>query len=132
MPVWALRMSPSVLRRFGCGTVSTSPNGGVAFQAIADANPGPDGMPSGNSGEPSYQASADYVAGVMRQAGYDVTIQTYKFYYFAFVGLPRSARSRRPRIPSRSCSPAPDLELTSSDRCDSYPSHEQVGQPEAH
>ncbi len=30
-----------------------------AFQAIADANPGPDGMPSRNSGEPGYKASAD-------------------------------------------------------------------------
>ncbi len=59
-----------------------------AFQAIADANPGPDGMPSRNSGEPGYKASADYVAGVMKQAGYDVTIQTYKFYYFAFAGRP--------------------------------------------
>src|SRR4051812_23056114 len=32
------------------------------FQAIADANPGPDGHPSRNSGEPGYKASADYVA----------------------------------------------------------------------
>src|SRR5690348_10909430 len=39
-----------------------------AFQAIADANPGPDGHPSRNSGEPGYKASADYVARVMRQA----------------------------------------------------------------
>jgi Peptidase family M28/PA domain len=59
-----------------------------AFQAIADAHPGPDGHPSRNSGEPGYKASADYVARVMRQAGYDVTIQTYKFFYFAFTGLP--------------------------------------------
>ena len=33
----------------------------------------------GNSGEPGYKASADYVAGVMRAAGYDVTLQEYKF-----------------------------------------------------
>ncbi len=59
-----------------------------AFQAIADANPGPDGHPSRNSGEPGYKASADYVAQVMQQAGYDVTIQTYKFFYFAFAGTP--------------------------------------------
>jgi hypothetical protein len=59
-----------------------------AFQAIADANPGPDGHPSRNSGEPGYKASADYVARVMRQAGYDVTIQKYKFFYFAFTALP--------------------------------------------
>lgn len=59
-----------------------------AFQAIADANPGPDGHPSRNSGEPGYKASADYVAKLMRQAGYHVTIQTYKFFYFAFSGVP--------------------------------------------
>jgi hypothetical protein len=59
-----------------------------AFQAIADANPGPDGHPSRNSGEPGYKASADYVARLMTQAGYDVTIQTYKFDYFAYTALP--------------------------------------------
>jgi peptidase M28-like protein/PA domain-containing protein len=59
-----------------------------AFQAIADANPGPDGMPSRNSGEPGYRASVDYVARLMREAGYDVTIQTYKFFYFAFTAIP--------------------------------------------
>jgi len=59
-----------------------------AFQAIADANPGPDGMPSRNSGEPGYKASVDYVAGLMTQAGYNVTIQKYKFFYFAYTGVP--------------------------------------------
>jgi Zn-dependent M28 family amino/carboxypeptidase len=55
-----------------------------AFQRIADANPGPDGHASRNSGEPGYKASVDYVAGKMREAGYNVTIQTYKFDYSAF------------------------------------------------
>src|SRR5215472_13506350 len=59
-----------------------------AFQAIADANPGPDGHASRNSGEPGYKASADYVARVMTAAGYDVHIQTYKFNYFAYTGTP--------------------------------------------
>src|SRR5215472_4232797 len=58
-----------------------------AFQAIADANP-VDGHASRNSGEPGYKASADYVARLMTEAGYDVTIQTYKFFYFAFTGIP--------------------------------------------
>ena len=31
----------------------------VKFQQIADANPGADGHPSRNSGEPGYKASAD-------------------------------------------------------------------------
>jgi Peptidase family M28/PA domain len=60
----------------------------VKFQQIADDNPGPDGHPSRNSGEPGYKASADYVAGVMKAAGYDVTLQEYKFHYFSFVGTP--------------------------------------------
>ncbi len=50
-----------------------------AFQAIADANPGLDGHPSRNSGEPGYWASVQYVARKMEDAGYDVTIQPYKF-----------------------------------------------------
>jgi hypothetical protein len=60
----------------------------VKFQQIADANPGADGHPSRNSGEPGYKASADYVASVMKAAGYDVTLQEYKFDYFSFVGTP--------------------------------------------
>jgi len=60
----------------------------VAFENIAKANPGPDGHPSRNSGEPGYKASADYVAQKMTEAGYDVTIQTYHFLYFAFTGFP--------------------------------------------
>jgi Peptidase family M28/PA domain len=59
-----------------------------AFQAIADANPGPDGHPSRNSGEPGYKASVDYVAQKMRDAGYDVTIQPYKFTYYAYKSPP--------------------------------------------
>ena len=59
-----------------------------AFQDIADANPGPDGMPSRNSGEPGYKASADYVAQAMKDAGYDVTLQKYQFDYYAYTGIP--------------------------------------------
>ena len=59
------------------------------FQAIADANPSPaDGMPSRNSGEPGYKASADYVAKLMTDAGYNVTIQKYKFTYYAYTAKP--------------------------------------------
>src|SRR3954454_7703043 len=59
-----------------------------AFQAIADANPGADGHPSRNSGEPGYRASVEYVASWMRAAGYDVPIQPYTFLYFSFLGTP--------------------------------------------
>jgi Peptidase family M28/PA domain len=58
------------------------------LQAIADANPGADGHPSRNSGEPGYKASADYVAKVMKAAGYNVKLQEYTFDYFSFVGTP--------------------------------------------
>src|SRR3954452_8691631 len=60
----------------------------VKFQKIADAHPGADGHPSRNSGEPGYKASADYVAHVMRAAGYRVRLQKYQFPYFSFVGDP--------------------------------------------
>ena len=63
-----------------------------AFQAIADANPGADGHPSRNSGEPGYKASVDYVAEAMRKAGYDVTIQPYTFTYSSYVGTPTLER----------------------------------------
>jgi Zn-dependent M28 family amino/carboxypeptidase len=58
------------------------------FQAIADANPGPDGHASRNSGEPGYLASVNYVAGLMNQWGYNVTIQQYTFDYFAYTAIP--------------------------------------------
>lgn len=61
----------------------------VEFQAIADRNPGPDGHPSRNAGEPGYRASVDYVAGLLRQAGYRVAIQTYEIPYYSVVGTPR-------------------------------------------
>jgi hypothetical protein len=63
------------------------------FQAIADANPGLDGHPSRNSGEPGYWASVQYVKNRMEAAGYDVTIQPYKFTYTSFVGTPTWSES---------------------------------------
>jgi Zn-dependent M28 family amino/carboxypeptidase len=63
-----------------------------AFQKIADDNPSPaDGHPSRNSGEPGYKASVDYVATLMKQAGYNVTIQPYKFTYYAYQEPPAFA-----------------------------------------
>ena len=58
------------------------------FQGIANANPGPDGHPSRNSGEPGYKASADYVAAKMQAAGYSVVEQPYTFEYYAYRGIP--------------------------------------------
>lgn len=48
-----------------------------AFQAIADANDG-----TRASGTPGYDASADYVAGLLEDAGYDVTRQEFDFPFF--------------------------------------------------
>src|SRR5882757_2094650 len=59
-----------------------------AFEKIAQDNLGPDGHPSRNSGEPGYRASVDYVANLMQQAGYTVTIQPYRFLYYAYKSIP--------------------------------------------
>jgi len=60
----------------------------TALENIAIANPGADGHPSRNSGEPGYLASVNYVKNLMQAAGYNVTIQTYTFPYFSYVGTP--------------------------------------------
>jgi Zn-dependent M28 family amino/carboxypeptidase len=64
-----------------------------AFQMIANANLGLDGHPSRNSGEPGYWASVQYVKSKMEAAGYDVTIQPYKFTYSSFIGTPTWSES---------------------------------------
>src|SRR5689334_13408246 len=59
-----------------------------AFDQIAQENPGTDGHPSRNSGEPGYFASALYVEQKMKDAGYDAHLQSYPFQYSSFVGTP--------------------------------------------
>ncbi|MGH7617846.1 MAG: M28 family peptidase [Gemmatimonadaceae bacterium] len=83
----ATRVNESVSMVVECTQREPLWNHMVAFQAIADSNPGPDGHPSRNSGEPGYLASVNYVASLMRAAGYRVTIQTYTFNYT--LGSPR-------------------------------------------
>ncbi|MGH8094290.1 MAG: M28 family peptidase [Chthoniobacterales bacterium] len=51
----------------------------VDFQRIADENPGPNGHGNRDTGTPGYKASVDYVVGLMREAGYRVTIQPYLY-----------------------------------------------------
>lgn len=48
----------------------------IALQRIADRNGG-----TRASGTPGYRASVDYVAGLLRAAGYAVTIQPFDFEY---------------------------------------------------
>jgi Zn-dependent M28 family amino/carboxypeptidase len=64
-----------------------------ALENIAIANPGPDGHPSRNSGEPGYLASAQYVESVMEQAGYNVTLQPYTIPYYAYKSIPTLSES---------------------------------------
>jgi len=59
----------------------------VNFEQIAIANPGPDGHPSRNIGEPGYLASAKYVMNKMRAAGYTVQLQQYTVPYFNYTGM---------------------------------------------
>jgi Peptidase family M28 len=49
------------------------------FQLIADRNSGTYGHPNRDTGTTGYKASVDYVAGLMRAAGYHVTIQQYVY-----------------------------------------------------
>jgi len=60
----------------------------VAFQKIADQNPGTLGHGNRNTGTPGYRASVDYVAALMRRAGYRVTIQPYRWTRFSVTGVP--------------------------------------------
>jgi hypothetical protein len=60
----------------------------TAFQQIADDNPGSDGHPSRNSGEPGYLASVNYAANLLRTAGYRVTIQQYDYAYRGYASFP--------------------------------------------
>ena len=60
----------------------------TVFQNIADANPGPDGHGNRDAGTSGYKASVNYVAGLMRKAGYTVTIQTYSFAASEITGEP--------------------------------------------
>lgn len=58
------------------------------FQQIADENPGKLGHPNRNTGTEGYAASVAYVAKLMRDAGYRVTIQTYTYHTLELDGTP--------------------------------------------
>jgi Zn-dependent M28 family amino/carboxypeptidase len=66
------------------------------FQTIADLNPGQHGHGNRNTGTSGYKASVAYVAGLMRGAGYQITIQPYDWEKFSVEGEPVF------RTPSRS------------------------------
>jgi hypothetical protein len=66
------------------------------FQAIADENLSPSGHGNRDTGTPGYRASVAYVAGLMRHAGYHVTIQRYIYSSSKAIGSPLS-RGGKPR-----------------------------------
>ena len=59
------------------------------FQKIANQHKGSDGHGYRDTGTPGYKASVDYVAGLMRQAGYKVTIQQYQYNASKVAGMPQ-------------------------------------------
>ena len=67
----------------------------VAFQKIADANPGPDGHGNRDTGQPGYKASVNLVAALMRKAGYAVTIQPYDYTAYSLTAAPTFSAAGR-------------------------------------
>jgi hypothetical protein len=61
----------------------------TVFQSISDAHPGQDGHGNRDAGTSGYMASVNFVAQLMRKAGYKVTIQTYSFLASDVVGTPQ-------------------------------------------
>ena len=58
------------------------------FQTIADQHPDRDGHGNRDTGTSGYKASVNYVANLMKRAGYTVTIQTYNYRTPELVGVP--------------------------------------------
>ena len=59
------------------------------IQKISDQNPGSDGHGNRDTGTKGYLASVNYVAGLMRQAGYRVAIQSYPYRGSEVIGTPQ-------------------------------------------
>ena len=59
------------------------------FQKISDEHKGSDGHGNRDTGTAGYKASVDYVAGLMRKAGYHVTVQQYQYAASEITGVPQ-------------------------------------------
>jgi len=59
------------------------------FQKISDEHKGSDGHGNRDTGTAGYKASVDYVAKLVRRAGYHVTIQQYQYNASEVIGVPR-------------------------------------------
>jgi Zn-dependent M28 family amino/carboxypeptidase len=75
------RVNNTVEKLLECVTLEGVRAHQAAFQAIADANGG-----IRSAGTPGYDASVDYVAGAMEDAGYDVQVQPFTFDVFRPLG----------------------------------------------
>jgi hypothetical protein len=60
----------------------------AALQTISNDHPGSDGHGNRDTGKPGYKASVEYVAALVRRAGYRVIIQPYPLKAFDVVGEP--------------------------------------------
>jgi Zn-dependent M28 family amino/carboxypeptidase len=74
----AIRSNNTFEKLTACVTLEGVRAHQAALQAIADANGG-----TRAAGTPGYDASVEYVAGQLRAAGYDVTLNAFPFTYFA-------------------------------------------------
>jgi Zn-dependent M28 family amino/carboxypeptidase len=92
-PDCSTRVNDTPGKLLPCITTSDLMNHMQNFWDIALANPGPDGMPSRNAGEPGYLASVNYVKGLMDAAGYKTTVQKYTIDYFAYLSPPTLTES---------------------------------------
>lgn len=65
------------------------------FQKISDANPGSDGHGNRDTGTKGYTDSVKYVATLMKQAGYQVTVQAYPYRISEITGTPQFSSGNR-------------------------------------
>ena len=82
-PACDTRVNNTLEKLLECVTLEGVRAHQAAFQAIADANNG-----IRTSGTPGYDASVDYVAGLLTASGYNVTVQPFDFQTFISLSPP--------------------------------------------
>jgi hypothetical protein len=65
----------------------------AVFQQISDQNPDHQGHGNRDTGTNGYKQSVQYVANLMRKAGYNVSVQTYNYFARQVVGVPEFGTS---------------------------------------
>ncbi len=84
------RTNTTYQQLLSCVTVEGVREHQAAFQAIADANDDPFAPGTRAAGTDGYTGSVDYVAGLLEDAGYDVTLDEFA-YEFAGASLRQTA-----------------------------------------